>query len=139
MEKIQICLLYGHTPYTPKRDNQVKIMKEKLEVYPSSLCSKLPPQNLKTLSKIVSPWGAWVAQFVKHLTPCFGSGHNVRVVRWSPMLGFMLSREFAWDSLSPSAPPPSKKNVFLTCINFLYSSYPCLAYLTFVFIICVLF
>ena len=42
------------------------------------------------------------------LTLNFGSGHDVMVVRSSPMLGSKLSTESAWDSLSssPSAPPP---------------------------------
>ena len=34
--------------------------------------------------------GAWVAQFVEHLTLDFGSGHDLRVMRLSPALGFGL-------------------------------------------------
>jgi len=36
--------------------------------------------------------GAWVAQLVKHLIFGFGSGHDLRVVRLSLTLGFLLSR-----------------------------------------------
>ena len=32
-------------------------------------------------------WGAWVAQWVKHPTLEFGSGHDLRVMRLSPPLG----------------------------------------------------
>ena len=35
--------------------------------------------------------GAWVAQLVKHQTPDFGLGHDLRVVRLNPMLGSTLS------------------------------------------------
>ena len=40
-----------------------------------------------------------MAQFVKHVTLGFGSGHDLRVVRLSPMSGSMLSVESTWDSL----------------------------------------
>ena len=36
-----------------------------------------------------------VAQSTKHLTLDFGSGHDLRVVRSSPLLGFVLSVGFA--------------------------------------------
>ena len=36
---------------------------------------------------------AWVAQSGKCLTPDFGSGHDLRVVRLSPVLGSMLIGE----------------------------------------------
>ena len=41
--------------------------------------------------------GAWVAQSVKHPTLAFGSshGHDLRVLRLSPMKGSALSRELA--------------------------------------------
>ena len=39
--------------------------------------------------------GAWVAQSVKNLTLDFGSGHDLRILRSSPMLGFVLSVESA--------------------------------------------
>ena len=38
---------------------------------------------------------AWVVQSVKCLTLDFGSGHDLRVVRWSPASGSMLSGESA--------------------------------------------
>ena len=51
--------------------------------------------------------GAWVAQSVMLLTLSFCSGPDLRVVRWSPHLGSVLSGESAWDSfsLSFSVPP----------------------------------
>ena len=36
--------------------------------------------------------GAWVAQLFKSLTFGFGSGHDLRVVRLSPVWGSVLSR-----------------------------------------------
>ena len=48
-------------------------------------------------------WGAWAAQSVKHLTLDFCSGHDLRVVGLTPTSGFM---DPAYDSLSPSTPPP---------------------------------
>jgi len=45
-------------------------------------------------------------QSVKHLTPGFGSGHYLRVVRLSTASGSVLSAERAGDSLSPSVQPP---------------------------------
>jgi len=49
--------------------------------------------------------GTWVAQSVEHPTFDFGSGHDLRVLGSSPESGPMLSTEFAWLSLSPSASP----------------------------------
>jgi len=48
-----------------------------------------------------------VAELVKHVTLDFGSGHDLRAVRLSPMSGSELSMESACESLSPSplAPP----------------------------------
>ena len=37
--------------------------------------------------------GTWVTQLIKHLTLDFSSGHNLRVVRSSPMSGSMLGVE----------------------------------------------
>ena len=34
-----------------------------------------------------------MTQLVKHLTPNFGSGHDLRVVRLSPTLGSVLDAE----------------------------------------------
>ena len=48
--------------------------------------------------------GAWVAQSVKHLTPDFGSDHDLPVMRSSPKPGSMLSEESASDFLSVSVP-----------------------------------
>ena len=46
------------------------------------------------MSKVVL-WGAWVAQLIKHLTLDFSSCHDLKVMRWSPALGSVLSREQA--------------------------------------------
>ena len=37
--------------------------------------------------------GTWVPQSIKHPILDFGSGHDLRVVRWSPALGSALSVE----------------------------------------------
>ena len=47
-----------------------------------------------------------MAQFVKHPTLDFGSGHDLTVARLSPASGSMLSVESAEDSLSPSPSVP---------------------------------
>jgi len=47
-----------------------------------------------------------VTQSVGHLTLDFGSGHDLRAMRSSPMLGSALDTEHAWDSLSLCPPPP---------------------------------
>ena len=57
-----------------------------------------------------------MAQSTEHLTLGFSSGHDLRVVRWSPTADSMLSRESAEDSLSPSlSAPPSA--LFVSQIN----------------------
>ena len=45
--------------------------------------------------------GTWVAQSIKHPTLDLDSGHDVRVMKFSPVSGSVLSGESAWDSLSP--------------------------------------
>lgn len=56
-----------------------------------------------------------MAQPVKHLILDIGSGHDLGIVRSSPMLGSMLGVELAKDSISPSpsspAPLKNKKEV----------------------------
>jgi len=49
----------------------------------------------KGILQKVNPQGTQVAQLVKRLTLDFGSGHNVRVVRSSPMSGSTLAVEHA--------------------------------------------
>ena len=44
--------------------------------------------------------GARLVQLAEHLTLGFGSGHNLWILKWSPLLGSALSEESAWDSLS---------------------------------------
>jgi len=46
-----------------------------------------------------------VAQLVGHLTVGIGSGHDLRVMGWSPASGSALSSESAEDSLSLSLCP----------------------------------
>ena len=62
--------------------------------------------------------GTWMAQSVNHLTLGFSSGHNLRVMRLSLMLGSMLIGEFA--SPSPSAPPPAPALHAVSQINNLF-------------------
>ena len=47
--------------------------------------------------------GAWMAQWAKHLTLDFGSGHDLMVCEREPQVRLCTdSMEPAWDSLSPS-------------------------------------
>ena len=48
-------------------------------------------------------WGTWVAQFIKHLTLDFSSGHDLRFVSSNPTSGSILSGECAEDSIICSA------------------------------------
>ena len=48
-------------------------------------------------------WGSWMAQLVGHLMLDFGLGHDLSVVRASPMLDYAQS---AWDPLASALPPP---------------------------------
>ena len=50
-------------------------------------------RSLRDILKSQQVWGAWVVQSVKHPTPDFGSGHDLRVVTWSPTLSSALGRE----------------------------------------------
>jgi len=52
-------------------------------------------ENTQHLSmiKILTDWGAWVAQLVKRLTLDFGSGHDLKIMRSSPVSGSMLRVE----------------------------------------------
>ena len=52
--------------------------------------------------KMGGSWDAWVAQSIKHPTLDFSSGRDLRIVRSSFVLSSVISRESAWDSLSPS-------------------------------------
>ena len=45
--------------------------------------------------------GTWVAPLVKHPTLDFDSGHDLRVLGWSPMPDSLFSRVSAGDSPSP--------------------------------------
>ena len=45
--------------------------------------------------KVPGFWGAWVAQWVEHLTLDFSSGHDPRVSGSNPALASMLSVELA--------------------------------------------
>ena len=54
-------------------------------------------------------WGNWVAQLVKCLTLDFGSGHDLGIVRLSPVSGCVLGLELIKDSLYLSASPTPQK------------------------------
>ena len=52
--------------------------------------------------------GTWVAQLINRLTLDFGSGHDLMIGEFKPLMGLRADRvEPVWDSLSPSisAPP----------------------------------
>ena len=51
---------------------------------------------------------------VKHPTLDFGSGHNLMLVRSSPVSGSALDGEPAYDSVSPSAPSPLARSLSLS-------------------------
>ena len=52
-------------------------------------------------------WGARVAQWVKHRTLDFSSGHYLTVREFKPCIGLCAERaELAWDSLFLSLPLP---------------------------------
>ena len=76
-----------------------------------------------------------MAQSVKCLILDFGSGHDFRVVRSSPMSGSALGVESARDSLSPAPPLLKKKKekkrikLLLKIRNLLISESLCLVYL----------
>lgn len=76
---------------------------------PKFLCiQSYLPLYLLCISYGLLKWklrSAWVAQLVKHPTLDFGSGHDLRVLRLSPVSGSALNGEPGWDSLSPYAPP----------------------------------
>lgn len=52
-----------------------------------------------------------MAQSVERPTLDFDSGDDVGVLGLSPVLGSTFSLEFAWDSLSLSAPPPARMSM----------------------------
>ena len=53
------------------------------------------------LNKVNFFRGTWVAQSIEHLTLVgFGSGHDLRVLGWSPTLGSKLSTDSGILSLS---------------------------------------
>ena len=54
------------------------------------------------------PWGAWVAELIKHLTLDFSSGHDLRVMRSITGVHAKCGSCLRFSvSLSPSAPPHS--------------------------------
>ena len=54
---------------------------------------------------------------VKRLTLALGSGHDLMVVRSSPVLGSVLIMVPAWDSLSPSLSAPLMLTLSLSLKN----------------------
>ena len=73
---------------------------------PASENSRLPVPKKTPL-----PWGAWVAQSVKHPILGFGSGHDLKVHEFKPHVGLCTdSVEPAWDLSLPlflPLPPPT--------------------------------
>ena len=61
--------------------------------------------NVDVSFKNMCIWDTWVAHSVRHPALDFSSGHDLRVVRSSPVSDSSLSQESARDSLSPSATP----------------------------------
>jgi len=66
----------------------------------------IPANQTQQYIKQIIHHGAWVAQLVKHLILGFGSGHDLRVMRSSPMLGSALTMESALDSFPLPFPLP---------------------------------
>jgi len=66
---------------------------------------------------------------VKHLTLDFGLGHDLRVMRSSPLSGSLLGVEPAWDSLStsPSAPSATSKKSFVLLYLFSIFLHDCVS------------
>jgi len=61
-------------------------------------------------------WGARLGgSVIMHLTLDFGSGHDLRIVGYSPKLGSVLSRESARESLPlhRPLPPPTARSFYL--------------------------
>ena len=90
----------GHTYHCPDLDeagmewsrDQVTLINKYMYVCMYVLVRK---ENKKYMQ------GAWAAQWVKHLTLDFGSGHDLAVCRFEPHIGLCAdSVEPAWDSVS---------------------------------------
>ena len=61
--------------------------------------------------------GAWMALLVKCSTLDFGSGHDLTVREFEPHVKLCTGCvESAWDSLSPSLPPPLPLPCWCTCV-----------------------
>ena len=59
--------------------------------------------------------GAWVAQAGECLTLGFGSGHDLMVHEFEPLIGLCAdSEKLAWDSRSPSLSVPSRLMLFFS-------------------------
>jgi len=55
---------------------------------------EIPGRETTTKSKMIS-WSTWVAQLVERPALDFGLGGDLRVARWSPALGPVLSGQSA--------------------------------------------
>ena len=62
--------------------------------------------------------GTWVIQSDRCPPLDFRSGHDFRVIRWSPVSGSTLSGEFVWDSLSLSL-SLTIPHAHVACVRFL--------------------
>ena len=96
---VGIRILISDTSYPETMGHMFRVFKER-KYKPKALCPNWP-------RRIKLPRGVWVAQLVEQPTLGFGSGHGLMVVRSSPVLGSVLSRESACGcspSLCPSSP-----------------------------------
>ena len=72
-----------------------KLIKHKNSWIEEALQTQSRINKKKSSSKHIRVKDAWMARLVKRPTLGFGSGHDLRVVRSSPVSGSMLSTESA--------------------------------------------
>ena len=64
------------------------------------------------------PWGAWVAQVIKHLTLDFGSGRDLTICEFDPHIGLWAETRSMLGILF--APPPLTHTLTLSLISNLF-------------------